>query len=208
MCRDEPLSITALIELSRRFTTGLWNCVQFLICCGCSIALINLLSSLLALPPVFPPITGLGLMCVTCPVIAASLARISSDRKVSESLSGEGKQREFLTTLMMAFHILICFNIIFLYFSLQIMSKATMKKSTKVGTRMWVFVIWSYGLKFIPLVLFVIFSFSAFMAHPLYMIKSAEEDHEDNLKLARIVSLFAVVLHFGEWEHLIGDLFG
>lgn len=79
------------------------------------------------------------------------------------------------------------------------MAKATMKKSTKVGTRLLVFVVWCYGLKFIPLVLFVLFSYSAFMAHPLYLIKSAEEDYEDNLKLARIVSLFAVVLHFGEW---------
>lgn len=78
------------------------------------------------------------------------------------------------------------------------MSKATMKKSTKVGTRLLMFVIWCYGLKFIPMVLFVLFSYSAFMAHPLYMIKSAEEDHEDNLKLARIISLFAVVLHFGK----------
>lgn len=31
------------------------------------------------------------------------------------------------------------------------------------------------------------------------MIKSMEEDFEDNLKLARTVSLFAVVLHFGEY---------
>lgn len=82
VCRDEPLSITALIELSRRFTSGLWNCVQFLMCCGCSLALINLLSMLLALPPVFTPMTGVGLMCVTCPIIGTSLARISSDRKV------------------------------------------------------------------------------------------------------------------------------
>lgn len=78
------------------------------------------------------------------------------------------------------------------------MSKATVKKSTKVGTRMLVFVLWCYGLKFIPLVLFVLFSYSAFMAHPLYMGGSVEEDHEDNLEFARIVSLFAVVLHLGE----------
>lgn len=88
VCRDEPLSITAMIELSRRFTIGLWNCIQFLICCGCSIALINVISALLALPPVIPPITGICLMCVTCPLIAASLARISSDRKVG--IEGNG----------------------------------------------------------------------------------------------------------------------
>lgn len=84
-------------------------------------------------------------------------------------------------------------------FILQIMSKATVKKSTKVGTRLIIFVIWCYGLKFLPLVLFVTFSFSAFMAHPLYLVKSMAEDYEDNLKLARIVSLFAIVLHFGEF---------
>lgn len=80
------------------------------------------------------------------------------------------------------------------------MSKATVKKSTKVGTRLIIFVVWCYGLKFLPLILFVIFSFSAFMAHPLLPIKTAEEDYEDNLKLARIVSLFAIVLHFGKWR--------
>lgn len=78
------------------------------------------------------------------------------------------------------------------------MTKATVKKSTKVGTRLLIFVIWCYGLKFIPLVLFVLCSYSAFMAHPLYFVKSMAEDFEDNLRLARIVSLFAVVLHFGE----------
>lgn len=79
------------------------------------------------------------------------------------------------------------------------MSKATLKKKTKVGTRMVIFVMWCYGLKFVPMALFTLFSYSTLMGHPLDLIDSSqEEDHEDNLALARIVCVFAVVLHLGE----------
>lgn len=82
VCRDDPLSVVALVELARRFTMGLWNCIQFMVCAACSLTVMNLLSAILALPPVFPPGTILYLMCFAIPLISISLARISSDPKV------------------------------------------------------------------------------------------------------------------------------
>lgn len=78
------------------------------------------------------------------------------------------------------------------------MAKATGKKSTKIGSRLIMYVVWCYGMKFLPLIVFMIFSYSAFMVHPVYT-RTLDEDFKDNLKLAQAVSLFAIVLHFGKW---------
>ncbi|XP_055684871.1 transmembrane protein 94 isoform X2 [Lutzomyia longipalpis] len=78
--RDDPLSIVALIELSRRVTTGVWNCLQFLMCCLCSLAVVNTLSAFVGLHPIFPPLTLIYLMVVVIPLISLTLTRVPNDQ--------------------------------------------------------------------------------------------------------------------------------
>ncbi|XP_055714018.1 transmembrane protein 94 isoform X2 [Phlebotomus papatasi] len=77
--RDDPLSIVALIELSRRVTVGVWNCLQFLMCCLCSLAVVNTLSAFVSLQPIFPPLTLIYLMIVIIPLISLTLTRTPAD---------------------------------------------------------------------------------------------------------------------------------
>lgn len=118
VCRDDPFSIVAIIELSRRFSAGLWNCIQFWACCGCSLAVINMLNACISLPPIFTPITLLYLMCIAVPLLSLALIRIELD--------------------------------------LNIMNRATGKKQTKFDSRVFGFVIWCYGCKFLTPILVVV----------------------------------------------------
>ncbi|XP_059617967.1 transmembrane protein 94 isoform X2 [Phlebotomus argentipes] len=77
--REDPLSIVALIELSRRVTVGVWNCLQFLMCCLCSLAVVNTLSAFAGIAPIFPPLTLVYLMVVTTPLISLTLTRTPAD---------------------------------------------------------------------------------------------------------------------------------
>lgn len=86
-CRDDPLSFATLIELSRRFTIGLWNCLQFLACSASSFALLNLLAMLITLPPILTPAAIIYLMCVAVPLLSVSLVRIEPDALVSFPLN-------------------------------------------------------------------------------------------------------------------------
>lgn len=83
MCRDDPCSLVTLVELSRRFTIGLWNCIQFWACCASSFSLLNMLIALITLPPILTPAAVLYLMCVAVPLISVSLVRIEPDPLVS-----------------------------------------------------------------------------------------------------------------------------
>lgn len=103
MQRDDPLSLVTLIELSRRFTLGFWNCVQvkvfelfkklniltifnflqFWACCACSFTILNTIIACLTLPPIITPMMILYLMCIAVPLISVSLVRIEPDSVVS-----------------------------------------------------------------------------------------------------------------------------
>lgn len=87
VCRDDPVSILALIELSRRFSIGLWSCIQFWACCGCSLALVNTVCACLALPPLFSPLSVIYLMGVVVPLLSATLAKVDSDPDVMNRAS-------------------------------------------------------------------------------------------------------------------------
>lgn len=168
VCRDDPLSFVALIELSRRFSSGLWNCIQFWACAAVSLASLNILSVCLSLPPIFPPHLLIYLMCVPVPLIAISLAHIEGDP--------------------------------------HIMNRATGKKQTKYDTKVFGYVVWCYGSKFVTPNLIVILAYSAFMAHPLEII-DITDNFIINLNIARYTSLFGIILHFGEWEFFLTTYF-
>lgn len=118
VCRDDPLSTVAIIELSRRFSSGLWNCIQYWACCAGSLSLLNILCACLSLPPILTPLTVIYIMCIPVPLIALALAHIDVDPKI--------------------------------------MNRATGKKQTEYDTRVFGFVVWCYGCKFIAPVLIMV----------------------------------------------------
>lgn len=81
-CRDDPISFLSLFELSRRFSNGLWSCIQFWACCGCSLALMNTTCACLALPPILTPFSLLYLMCIAVPILSTTLVRIEPDSDI------------------------------------------------------------------------------------------------------------------------------
>ncbi|XP_039486468.1 transmembrane protein 94 isoform X3 [Drosophila santomea] len=94
VCRDDPLSLVAIIELSRRFSLGLWNCIQYWACCAGSISILNVLCACLSQPPLITPLLGIYLMCVPVPLIAISLAHIDVDPKIMNRATSK-KQTDY-----------------------------------------------------------------------------------------------------------------
>ncbi|XP_058988046.1 transmembrane protein 94-like isoform X1 [Musca domestica] len=156
--REDPLSLVAIIELSRRFSSGLWNCIQFWACCAGSLSLINMLCACLSLRPILTPLMVIYLMSIPVPLISLSLAHIDLDPKI--------------------------------------MNRATGKKQTEYDTRVFGFVLWCYGCKFLAPVLVVILSYCAFMDHPFKFMDVEEDDKHINLEIARIFGVLGVLLHF------------
>ncbi|XP_058443987.1 transmembrane protein 94 isoform X3 [Malaya genurostris] len=161
-CRDDPISIVAVIELSRRFIQGLWSCVQFWTCCGVSLAVMNTITAILSLPPMIVPHHALYVMCFAVPLISLSLLRINVDP--------------------------------------GIMKRATGKKQTTLDSRLIIFVIWCYGIKFSIVVLFLVISYCSFLSHPIEIFSDDEDDVPENfnkdLSVARSFILLGTILHF------------
>ncbi|XP_055841697.1 transmembrane protein 94 isoform X1 [Episyrphus balteatus] len=156
--RDDPLSTVALIELSRRFSSGLWNCIQYWACCAGTLSVINILSACLSLPPILTPLSLIYLMCLPVPMISVSLAHIDADSKT--------------------------------------MNRATAKKQTEYDSKVFGFVLWCYGCKFITPVLIIVLGFCTFMAHPVEIVDIDEDKLHIHLEVARIFSLLGIILHF------------
>ncbi|XP_013112237.2 transmembrane protein 94 isoform X1 [Stomoxys calcitrans] len=156
--REDPLSLVAIIELSRRFSSGLWNCIQFWACCAGSLSLINMLSACLNLRPILTPLMVIYLMSIPVPLISLALAHIDLDPKI--------------------------------------MNRATGKKQTEYDSRVFGFVLWCYGCKFMTPVLIMILSYCAFMDHPFKIMDVEEDDKHINLQIARIFAMLGVLLHF------------
>ncbi|KAL9880064.1 transmembrane protein 94 isoform X1 [Glossina fuscipes] len=156
--REDSLSLVAIIELSRRFSSGLWNCIQFWASCAGSLASVNVLSTCLSLPPVLSPVMVLYLMCIPVPLISLALAHIDMDPKI--------------------------------------MNRATGKKQTKYDSRVFGFVLWCYGCKFMTPVLLTILGYCAFISHPIGKMNSSEENTLLKVQIARIFCLPGVLVHF------------
>ncbi|KAM7348451.1 transmembrane protein 94-like protein l(2)k05819 isoform 4-T4 [Cochliomyia hominivorax] len=156
--REDPLSLVAIIELSRRFSSGLWNCIQFWACCGGTLSLINILSACLSLKPLLTPLMVIYLMCIPVPLISLALAHIDLDPKI--------------------------------------MNRATGKKQTEYDSRVFGFVLWCYGCKFLTPILVMILSYCAFMDHPIKIMDVEDDEKHINLKIARIFSSLGILLHF------------
>lgn len=94
VCRDDPISIVSLIELSRRFSIGLWNCVQFWSCSAVMFSIINLFSCAFSLPPILSPGMCLYLMIVVVAPLAISLVRIEPNIEIMNRACGRKPSTE------------------------------------------------------------------------------------------------------------------
>uniref|UniRef100_A0A2M4ADM6 Uncharacterized protein n=2 Tax=Anopheles triannulatus TaxID=58253 RepID=A0A2M4ADM6_9DIPT len=172
-CRDDPISIVAVIELSRRFMAGLWSCVQYWACCGISLAIMNTVTTVLSLPPMIVPLHALYLMCVAVPLVALTLLRVEPDP--------------------------------------ALMKRATGKKQRTLHSRLVLFVLWCYGLKFAVAVAFLVFAYCSCLSHPLRLfplevpqpqaaaasnLDRLEQSDQGDLHVARSFILLGTVLHF------------
>lgn len=88
VCRDDPISILALIELARRFSIGLWNCVQFWSCAAVMFSILNLFSCAVSLPPILSPDWSLFLMLFVVAPLAVSLVRIEPNAEIMNRACG------------------------------------------------------------------------------------------------------------------------
>lgn len=107
VCRDDPLSTVSLIELSRRFSNGLWNCIQFWACCGSSLAIMNTLCACISLPPILTPFSLIYLMTVAIPILSVTLVRINPDQQIMNRATGK-KQTKFDSKVF--FYVLCCYG--------------------------------------------------------------------------------------------------
>lgn len=106
--RDEPISILGLIELARKFSIGLWNCVQFYSCTAIMFSILNMLSCAMSLPPIILPDLLLYLMCFIVAPLAISLVRIESDGNIMNRACG--KKSMFKVDFNTIVYILWCYG--------------------------------------------------------------------------------------------------
>lgn len=106
--RDEPISILGLIELARKFSIGLWNCVQFYSCTAIMFSVLNMLSCAMSLPPIILPDLLLYLMCFIVAPLAISLIRIESDGSIMNR--AVGKKTMFKVDFNTFLYILWCYG--------------------------------------------------------------------------------------------------
>lgn len=88
VCRDDPISILGLIELARRFSIGLWNCVQFWSCSAVMFSILNLFSCAISLPPILSPDWSLYLMLFVVAPLSISLVRIEPNVEIMNRACG------------------------------------------------------------------------------------------------------------------------
>ncbi|XP_053665688.1 transmembrane protein 94 [Anopheles marshallii] len=174
-CRDDPISIVAVIELSRRFMAGLWSCVQYWACCGASLAIMNTITAILSLPPMVVPLHTLYLMCIVVPLVALTLLRVEPDP--------------------------------------ALMKRATGKKQKTLTSRLVLFVLWCYGIKFAIAIIVLVLAYCTFLSHPIELFASGGETarrvHGTDLDVDAADGTQAATIHraIGEPEQaLAGDL--
>ncbi|KAG5667696.1 hypothetical protein PVAND_015667 [Polypedilum vanderplanki] len=108
LCRDDPISILGLIELARKFSIGLWNCIQFYASTAIMFSILNMLSCAMSLPPILTPDLSLYLMCCITAPLAISLVRIEYDPNIMNRASG--KKTKFRVDFHTFFYILWCYG--------------------------------------------------------------------------------------------------
>ncbi len=87
--RDDPLSLYRLIMEARNFMNNVRNSLQFLLCCSLSLSVVQLLSSLLYLPPLLTSGHVLWLVFIILPALSFSLMGTPLDPHVMTMATGK-----------------------------------------------------------------------------------------------------------------------
>lgn len=98
--RQDPLSLHRLIMEARNFMNNTRNSLQFLLCCCLSLSLVQLLSSVLMLPPLLTSGHVLWLVFFVLPILSFSLMGTPLDPHVMTAATGKnlnlGREVSFL----------------------------------------------------------------------------------------------------------------
>lgn len=188
VCRDDNISILALIELSRRFSNGLWNCIQFWACCGCTLAIINTVCACLALPPVLTPFSVVYLMGVIVPLLSTTLVRIETEADIMNRATAK-KHNSFdskaFVYAMGAYGCKFLPTIIITVSNEQSCADVRIKICNQDTNN-----------RFLPLSLQIL-SYCTIMSHPVSILSTEINEFYQNLDTSRCFVLYAIVLHFG-----------
>ena len=87
--RDDPIGLHRLIMESRTFMNNIRNSLQFLLCCSLSLSLVQLLGSLLFLPPLLTSGQVLWLVFLILPLISLTLMSSPPDPHVMTVATGK-----------------------------------------------------------------------------------------------------------------------
>lgn len=179
VCRDDSISVLALIELSRRFSNGLWSSIQFWACCGCTLAVINTVCACLALPPVLTPFGVVYLMGVVVPVLSTTLVRVETDSEIMNRATAK-KHNSFDSK-------------VFVYamgaYGCKFLPTIIITVSAMPRTLLFTILIESFALQ--------ILSYCTIMSHPVSILHTEINEFYQNLDTSRCFVLYAIVLHFG-----------
>lgn len=181
VCRDESISILALIELSRRFSNGLWSSIQFWACCGCTLAIINTVCACLALPPVLTPFTVIYLMGVIVPLLSTTLIRVEPDAEIMNRATAK-KHNSFDSKVFV--YAMGAYGCKFL--PTIIITVSPIQSSRSFARH--------FSNRFL---VSQILSYCTIMSHPVSILRTEINEFYENLDTSRCFVLYAIVLHFG-----------
>ena len=108
--REDPICLYRLIMEARNIMAGVRNSLQFLLCCTMSLALVQLLASILFLPPLLSSGQVLWLVFFVFPVLSFSLMGVPLDPEVMRVASGKNLNLDRRSVLYFLFCYLIKFT--------------------------------------------------------------------------------------------------
>ncbi|KAK9509058.1 hypothetical protein O3M35_006462 [Rhynocoris fuscipes] len=82
--RQRPVSMYHLIMHARHFMKCLWNCMQFWVCSVFTISILQVITAIVMLPPLFSTGQILWLSCVIIPFLALSLVHVPANTQVMQ----------------------------------------------------------------------------------------------------------------------------
>ncbi|CAH1388876.1 unnamed protein product [Nezara viridula] len=80
--RQRPVSLFHLIMHARHYMMCLWNCLQFWICCMFTLTMVQMITIMVMLPPLFSAGQTLWLSCVVLPLLSISLVNSPTNTQV------------------------------------------------------------------------------------------------------------------------------
>lgn len=192
ICREDSLSIVALIELSRRFSNGLWSCIQFWASCACSLALLNTLCACVALPPVLTPAALLYVMGVAVPALAVTLVRTDGGEQVMNRATSK-RHTEFDSGVFG--FVMFCYGCKFVPSTVIMVGEVVHRSMSRMRCLFHILFVFRFSVRIVQLL-----SYCTFVSHPLVVLdtRTVYENFAVNVDCARSYILLAVIVHYGK----------